>query len=498
VTDQSPAQQPNVLWICPDQQRFDTLGCYGNQFVRTPNIDRIAENGVVFSHFYTQSTICVPSRGSFLTGRYPRTTRLRQNGQNIPPEERLVTRLLADAGYICGMVGKLHITAGDAEAGLVAESRIDDGYVYHHWSAFPWGSWRAAYDQAPTNAYAHWLIEKGVPYPHRTPPFQGSKYVEIGIAEEHHQTTWCAEKAITFIEANAASDRPWLISVNPFAPHHPFDPPLSYLEPYLDRLDEIPLPNYQEGELENKPVFQQKFHEVGGYNVPGEFRFIDMDEHDHRLIRAAYWAMVDLTDAQVGRMMAALERTGQLENTLVILSSDHGEMLGDHGIYLKGPFFYEPAIRVPFIVSWPGGISGGRLSEALVEAVDIAPTLLDVAGLPRPPGMQGRSLWPLLSGEADLGHHREDVYSEYYNASVMFSPPDPRAYMTMLRTERHKLVVVHGMETGELYDLESDPNETHNRWDDDGYLGVKASLLKQLSDRMAWTVDPLPQRAARW
>ena len=114
-----------------------------------------------------------------------------------------------------------------------------------------------------------------------------------------------------------------------------------------------------------------------------------MDDADHRLIRASYWAMVDLIDAQVGRMVAALERTGQLDDTLIIFTSDHGEMLGDHGIYLKGPFFYEPAIRVTFIVSWPAGIPPGRRSEALVEAVDIAPTLLEAAGLPRAPGMRG-------------------------------------------------------------------------------------------------------------
>ncbi len=487
------AKRPNILWICTDQQRFDTLACYGNPFVRTPHLDRLAENGVLFNHFYTQSPLCGPSRASFLTGRYPRTTRMRQNGQNLPTDEVLVTRLLADAGYVCGLVGKLHVTAGDGDP-LLAGMRVDDGYVYYHWSPKPFPDWRDENDYTPTNAYAHWLIEKGVPYPYRAEPFNGSPYVEVGVAAEHHQTTWCAEKSINFIESNASSERPWLLSVNPFDPHHPFDPPPDYLERYLDRIDTIPLPNFRKGELKNKPIFQRLFHEVGAYNVPDRFRFVDMMEEDHRLIRAAYWAMGDLIDDQVGRIMAALERTGQRENTLVIFTSDHGEMLGDHGIYLKGPFFYEPAVRVPFIVSWPRGVVAGRRSEALVEAVDIAPTLLDVAGLPRAPGMQGRSLWPLLDGQADLNRHRDDIYSEYYNASVMFKEPDPRAYLTMVRTESHKLVVVHGLDGGELYDLERDPGESDNLWDDPKYQDEKVPLLKRLCDRVAWTMDPLPPR----
>ena len=489
-----PRRRPNVLWICTDQQRFDTLGCYGNPFVNTPNIDRLAGRGVLFTNFYTQSPVCAPSRAGFLTGRYPRTTRLRQNGTAIPEDEVPVTRLLADAGYFCGLVGKLHLGWDFSDSGGVAvtERRIDDGYSYFHWSMTSFPDWRLGIDQARTNEYSHWLRAKGVSFEYT--PFRGSKYVETGIDAEHHQTAWCAEKAITFIEANAPFDNPWLLSVNPFDPHHPFDPPREYLEPYLDRLDEIPLPNYSPGELRDKPIFQRLCHE-GAYNVPGAFRFDGMDGEDHRLIRAAYWAMVDLIDTQVGRMVAALERTGQLEDTMIILTSDHGEMLGDHGIYLKGPFFYEPAIRVPFIVSWPAAIPPGRRSEALVEAVDIAPTLLDMAGLPRAPGMQGRSLWPLLSGVRDVNRHRDDVYSEYYNASVMFSDPDPLAFMTMVRSERYKIVAVHGHETGELYDLAEDPGETRNRWDDLAYRDVRFSMLKTLADRIAWTVDSLPVRS---
>src|SRR3546814_459571 len=121
-----------------------------------------------------------------------------------------------------------------------------------------------------------------------------------------------------------------------------------------------------------------------------------MRDEDHRLVRAAYWAMCDLIDQQVGRMLDALDRTGQRENTIVIFMSDHGEMLGDHGIYLKGPYFYEPAVRVPLIVSWPGTIAGGRSVPEMVELVDLAPTLLDAAGLAPFAGMPGVALWALM------------------------------------------------------------------------------------------------------
>jgi len=175
--------------------------------------------------------------------------------------------------------------------------------------------------------------------------------------------------------------------------------------------------------------------------------------------------------------------------------SDHGEMLGDHGIYLKGAYFYECAVHVPLIVSWPARIGQGKRSKALVELVDLAPALLDAAGLPHPPGMQGRSLWPMLTGDAPLDTHRDDVYCEYYNANQGYKTP---AQLTMVRTKRHKLAVAHGHSAGELYDLETDPNETHNRWDDPAYGAIRNELLLRLCDRMAWTVDPLPLREAGW
>lgn len=512
---------PNILWICTDQQRFDTLSCYGNDFVTTPNIDRLATKGVLFETAVCQSTVCTPSRASFLTGRYPRTTRCRQNGQSIPADEVLVTKLLADAGYTGGLSGKLHISACHPSASPVRERRVLDGYTQFDWSHTPLPSaikssapepsmsshqdgyaefnWSHDTGQVwPTNDYMLWLLERQERY-QRT-PFQGSAHVQTSVPAALHQTTWCAEKAIHFIRANAAFDRPWFFSVNPFDPHHPFDPPEEYLQPYLDKLEQIPLPNYKPSELENKPPFQQIDHQ-NAYNNPELHSAANMSDSEHRLICAAYWAMIDLIDAQVGRMLDALEETKQLDDTIVIFMSDHGEMLGDHGIYLKGPYFYEPAIRVPLIISCSGELDSGKVlanvrSQALVELVDIAPTLLEACGLPHYAGMQGRSLWPLLTGQSDLHHHRDDLYSEYYNAMPWHK--EPTAQMTMLRTDRHKLVVAHGLEQGELYDLEMDPTETHNLWNASEHQSLKLALFQRLADRMAWTVDPLPLRQSNW
>jgi arylsulfatase A-like enzyme len=221
-----------------------------------------------------------------------------------------------------------------------------------------------------------------------------------------------------------------------------------------------------------------------------------MNDTDHRWVRAAYWAMIDVIDTQIGRLLDFLEETGQRENTIVIFTSDHGEMLGDHGIYLKGPYFYEPAVRVPLIVSGPGMLNNGVRSDALVELVDLAPTLLEASDMKPYAGMQGQSLLPLLTGKNALDTHRDDVYCEYYNA--MGWHREPAAHATMVRSRQHKIVVAHGTGGGELYDLDLDPRETDNLWDSADCTAIKLEMQERVMDRMAWTVDPLPERQAPW
>ena len=190
-----------------------------------------------------------------------------------------------------------------------------------------------------------------------------------GIAAEYHQTTWCAEEAIAFI--NEERDGPWLMSVNPFDPHPAFDPPLSYLQK-MD-VDAMPMPLFREEEMQSQLAFSGIDHQTEAPVSP----------HDYEAQRmvAAYYAQILLIDDQVGRMLDALEASGQRENTIIIFTSDHGEMLGDHGLLQKGCRFYEGAVHIPLILSWPGHFQAGLRSHALVELTDLVPTLLDIIGI---------------------------------------------------------------------------------------------------------------------
>ena len=458
--------RPNVLWICTDQQRWDTIHALGNQAINTPNIDRLVAEGVACSNAFCQAPICTPSRASFLTGMYAGTVRGCTNGNHHWAEAApLVTKLLADSGYACGLSGKLHLAGAH---GRVEPRPRDDGYSVFHWSHSHRDIW-------PTgHAYADWVGEKGFRL--------GRKYAEQGcMPPELHQTTFCAEKAIEFMETDW--DQPWLMSVNIFDPHPPFDPP----EEYRRRYDpaRVPAPRFRESDLEAQA-------RLSGVDFQSEARPPETFQALEKI--AAYYAMIELIDWNVGRMLDALERTGQRENTLVIFMSDHGEMLGDHGLLAKGCRFYEGLVHVPLVFSWPGVLPLGEGRAALVELTDIAPTLLALAGLEAPQRMAGRNLRPLLAGETDT--HRDAVRCEYYDALSMTAPGRDNwtgSRATMIRTDRHKLVVYHGHEPGELFDLAQDPDEYTNLWDSPAHMEIKLDLMKRAFDATAFAVDTGPE-----
>ncbi|MCK5804181.1 MAG: sulfatase-like hydrolase/transferase [Lentisphaeria bacterium] len=468
------ASRPNILWICTEHQRFDTIHALGNEHIRTPNLDRLVAEGVAFSHAFCQNTVCTPSRSSFLTGRYPVTTRCRQNGQDIPEDEVLISRSLRDLGYDCGLFGKLHVSS--AQSG--SERRIDDGYRVFEWShgstAVHGGDW------------CRWLEESGKTFDdvyHRSPVLFAREVPE----RKYHQTTWCFERAKVFMEE--PREGPWLASINPFSAHDPFD----YLPEYFENYDPdtLPAPLWREGELDGKPPFQMASYEQRG-SAKG---YAGTTVRQRREMKAAYYAAIEHIDAELGRLLTWLDETGQRENTLILFNSDHGDMGGDHGLFQKGPYLYDPAVRVPLILSWPGVLPSGRIEDALVEQVDIAPTLHELLGLEIPPRMQGRSLVPLLTGSCPPQEFRDGVYCEYYNSNPgKTSPQKRRAYITMWRNRRHKVVVYHGEEFGELYDLERDPDEFENRWDDPDYSDIRFSMMKRCFDARVFAMDPMPAR----
>ena len=478
-------RRPNILWICTDQQRYDTVGCLNNPCIDTPVLDRLCAEGVAFSRTYCQSPVCQPSRASFLSGLYPNTVHVNRNGNSYFPANervRLITRRLADDGYDCGLAGKLHL----ASAWTGVEARADDGYRVFHYSV------SATQFVGRGNAYGDWLqqigrldevLDTSVVDDARN---RGARY-RADVPAELHQTTWCADRAIDFMSERR--DGPWLMSVNIFDPHGPFDAPLSYRRPYEER--ELPPAIYTEHDAATQERLQGAFFQSEP-RPPGE---------RERQQKASYYGMVTLIDQQVGRMLEALETTGQRDDTVVIFTSDHGEMLGDHGLTGKGCRFYEGAVRVPLIVSWPGVFQPGVVAEGLAELTDLAPTLAELAGLD-PGWTHGRSLVPILTGKADPARHRPFVRCEYYDALDMYLPQEPGrhtpCWATMYRDERHKLVNYHGLDHGELYDLDADPAEIDNLWEQPDAAALRATLTRRSFDATVAACDPGPAQIGRF
>lgn len=458
----SAATRPNILWICTDQQRFDTIASLGNPHIRTPNLDELAKSGVAFTHAYCQSPICTPSRASFLTGMYPETVHGCMNGNDHwDGAAPLITKTLAKAGYDCGLSGKLHLSSVHRRI----EKRPDDGYRVFHWSHDPQDNWPKGH------AYGEWLKAQGTSY-NRLLRKHGF------IPSPLHQTTWCAQRAADFIREKRKG--PWLFSMNSFAPHSlggRMRPPGEYLGRF--DIESLPGPYFRDSDLEAQKRLK---------GVDFQTKAVRYRKSDAQLYQAQYWALVELIDENVGRLMDVLKETGQRDNTIVIFTSDHGEALGDHGQRRKGCRFYEGLTRVPLIISWPARFKQGIKSDALVELTDIVPTLLESSGLRVPKDMHGRSLMPILEGKAAPHTHREFVRSIYYRALSGTS------YASMIRTRHHKLVVYHGQGLGELFDMQEDPHEFSNLWDDPACAGIRFKLMTTAFDAAAFAADIGPRR----
>ena len=458
----SAENRPNILWICTNQQRFDTIRSMGNPHILTPNLDQLVASGVGFTHAYCQAVTCTPSRASFLTGMYPDAIRACMNGNDHWAEAApLITKTLADAGYDCGLTGKLHLssTAGRTE------KRPDDGYRFFKFSHDP-------HDRKEGNDYTDWLRSQGTSRTRLLEEHGGA------LPPEFHQTTWCTDRALEFVQQK--HDSPWLLSLNIFAPHSlggRMYPPEGYTQRF--DLESLPGPWFRDSDLSA----QDHLAEVDFQTRPRKY-----GKQESQLYQAKYWAMIEHIDEQVGRLLAALEETGQRKNTIIIFTSDHGESLGDHGLRRKGCRFYEGLVRVPLIISWPTRYRKGLKSHALVELTDLVPTLLEATGLRVSPTLQGKSLASILEGRSDPHRHRNFVRCIYYRALT------GKSYGSMIRTRHHKLVIYHGHELGELFDLRKDPHEHENLWENPAYAPLRFELMKTAFDAAAFATDLGPRR----
>ena len=476
---------PNILFITCDQLRKDTLGCYGDGIVKTPNIDKIARRGVCFDNTFAAYPVCAPNRASIATGRYPSVHGLRQNGIALSQNELTMMEVCRRAGYRTYGVGKMHLgpqwkfpqdggPLKDPEPELAVNPQPEP------WE-LPWHGFESILvtEDNRVGPYGQYLAEHGYDVWEDPHSFTYPQHITAASVypEEHHQTTWIGDRSLDFLRAHDDA-KPFFMWTSFVHPHHPFTPPKPYDTMYDP--EDMPLPLWQEGEPDGWPDHYRTkhFRTEGGHEAIGMHTVTDKE---WQRVRAFYYGMITHIDKQVGRLLDHLEERGMLENTVIAFTSDHGEMLGDHHLVFKGTSF-DQVTNVPMILAGPGVNVAGEHREQLGSSIDIMPTLLEAVGLDVPPGVQGKSL---LTAAADPTHELRDVV-------LIESAATRRA----LRTP-DAVLSWHGKgNQGELYDLSSDPNCFVNLWDDPNAEPMKQALIDRLVHEMVQNVDPLPQRKA--
>lgn len=476
---------PHLLLITADQMRADTMGNAGTPAI-TPHLDRIAARGSALRNAFCVNPVCTPSRAALFTGRYPHATGAWNIGVSMNEEEKTLCDHLKPLGYRCVGTGKMHFRPEckpkTAQGGMKAEEpevafrgRASDG------TYFGFDEIHLTED-ARIGEYRDWLRETA---PEWEAKIQDTdEVIEHGspLPPELHQTHWIADRSIEAIREHDP-ERPLFLWTSFVDPHHPFDAPKRYVDLYRDV--EIPAPSLRPGEHRERPAHLREQGERGYW--PGGARIHEFSEEKVRHIIRNTYAMVSFIDEQVGRILDALRERGMLEETLIVFTSDHGEFLGDHGLIMKGPWLYDCLTRVPMLFAGPG-VPSGIETEALVENVDVLPTLLELVGLEVPYGVQGRSLVPLLTRGQPV---RESVVTSY-------DAHDRGIRLKSLRTRRHKLNVFAREAYAELFDLEHDPEEFDNLAGRPEFAEIEQTLRNELLFRMMEDEDPLPERLCNW
>jgi arylsulfatase len=451
MPEETIANTPNILFMMVDQMRADYMGCAGNEWIQTPGLDRLAREGTRFSQCVTPVPVCMAARHSFMTGQRCATQgRYSNNVPDPDPLHETVMQLLGFAGYRTRAIGKMHFRPVRRHHGFhrmelmeeIPDFRQDDEYLMY----------------LNENGYGHKREVHGV----RNLLYHLPQ-VSV-IPEEHHGSTWVADRTIDFLSNNR--DKPFFCWSSWIAPHPPWNPPEPFASMYNN--EDMPLPVHGDRDVETLPPRHR-----------GMTNFCDMgNAPDERLqrVKALYGASISHIDKGVGRILRALDELGLAENTLVVFTSDHGELLGDHQMWQKGVPF-EASVNVPLLARLPGKFEAGAVNEDLVGLLDLMPTMLDVANVdyPSEKGLAGDSLVGRAGG--GLAEARDDYVVEI-----------GRGASRWLSLRGHKWKYNYWLADGwaELYDLEVDPQEAHNL------------LLGNVEDTHRQQADTMHKQLTKW
>lgn len=441
-------QKKNILLIFTDQQRFDTIAAAGNPNMKTPNLDRLVKEGTLFSSAYTPSPVCVPARCSMHYGQYPMNTGCFENNYPMPEDGRQsVADVLTSAGYRTHAIGKRHFEPDPhAPRGFQSLERQEE-----------------IVGDASQDEYLKYLESNGCGYAIEPYGVRGEAYYVPQISclpPQHHPTQWVGDRTVEWLKTEGAGDQPFFLFSSIIHPHPPFSPPSPWHKLY--RGPDMPLaktPDNPESLYLYTNRIQNRYK---GRDAGRDLRL-------HQLIKAYYWASISFIDYQVGRIFQTLEETGQLENTLIIFASDHGEFLGDYNCFGKRSFL-DSAARVPMICRLPGTFESGAICETPVSLIDVMPTALAAAGASAE-NMDGEDMAKVAGGTSS----REMVFGHYQG-------PEAGIYMAVSKEWKYIWSAADNKEL--LFDRVKDPQELRNRAYNVACGGAVRTMRKLLQDHI--------------
>ena len=482
----------NVLLIVVDQWRGDTMGVLGHACVRTPHLDALCADGVTFRHHFTQAAPCGPGRASLLTGLYMMNHRVVQNSVPMDGRHTNLALEMRRAGYEPALVGYT-TTTPDPRVTPSADPRFRVvGSLMHGWH--PVGPWEPS-----KTPYFNWLRSKGVTLP--TPPEDiwlpidgpgsGATTSASTLPKELSPTTWSTDCALSYLQGVAG--KPWFLHLGYYRPHPPFIAPA----PYNTLYDPAAVPEPQratspEDEGKQHPLLAHYLSSIkqAKFFQDGQDLGSAMSEDEVRLMRTAYYGLISEVDEHVGRVIDYLKQTGQYDNTLIVLTCDHGEQLGDH--YLLGKIgYFDESFRIPLVIRDPlagAASSRGRIVEQFTETIDVMPTILDWVGAPVPGACDGRSLRPFVHGETPADwrtevHYEFDFRTTFDNvhANVLGLPID-QCSLAVIQDTQYKYVHFDAL-PALFFDLTADPGQFTNLADNPAYA---ARMLTYAQKMLSW------------